>query len=139
MARCQNLPKQRNVQEADVREALSMLKLAHSEAEKGLTDVDREDWHKLRAAVITTVAILLRPLKEMNPEIATWEMARDQRIPVRRVRTRSGVVRDFDHQRIAGVYEEVKRRVQEKLPSVRPLYEADSLVEPPAERLERPD
>ena len=73
IGRCQNLVHQRSIQEADLRKGLSLLKLAHSEAERGLLGVEIEEWQWLRTETITTVAILLRSLRGFNLDLTTWE------------------------------------------------------------------
>ena len=120
LAKCQNLLNHRSVQEADLREALSLLKLAHSDAERGLVGVEREDWHRLRAQTVTTVAMLLRPLRGFNPDLTTWERARDPSVPVQGRNTRSRSIRTFDYPRAQAIYEEIRKRIWEKLPSIRP-------------------
>ena len=120
VARCRSLLNQRDLQEADLRDALCTLKFAHADAERGLAGVEREEWQTLRAHTVTTVAMLMKPLREMNPELTSWERARDPNIPVNSRHTRSGRGRVFDHQRIVDVYAEIKRKVWEKLPDVRP-------------------
>ena len=131
--RCRNLLNQKRLQEADLRDALCMLKFAHSDAERGLVGIELEDWHKLRAITITTVAMLLGPLRGYNPDLNTWERARDATIPVQGRTTRSGTIRTFDYQRIRDVYAEIKKKAWEKLPGVRP----DSVVVSSDARLDR--
>ena len=120
IVRCSMLLDQRDAQEADLRDGFYLLKLAHSEAERVLAGFDRQDWLSLRAQAIETVAMLMKPVREMNPEITTWELARDPTIPVDGRTTWFGPVRTIDQQRVKGVYEAIRNKVWEKLPSIRP-------------------
>ena len=113
--RCKAILAQKKVQEADLRDGLCLLKLAHSDAEYGLVGLEREDWQRLRANTIVVVAELLRPLRGFNPDLNTWERARDPTILVQGKDTRSGARRAFDYPRIKGVYEEIKRRIWSKI------------------------
>ena len=46
LGKCHNLLNHRSVQEVDLREALSLLKLAHSDAERGLVGIEKEEWQR---------------------------------------------------------------------------------------------
>ena len=115
MERCRAVLRQTGVQEADLRDSLSMLKLAHSDAERALLGVETSAWQRLRAETIVLVAQLLKPLRQFNPDLSTWERARDPTILVQGRSTRSGGKRPFDYPRIKSVYEEVRRRIWAKV------------------------
>ena len=121
MQRCRDVLKKLHPEETDLREALCYLKLAHSDAEYGLNGVDRTEWHVLRTNAVEMVSQLLRPLKAFNPELTTWERARDASIPVQGSRLRSGGKRPFNPQQIKEIYEQEKRRIHGELePPPRP-------------------
>ena len=113
--RCKAILAQKKVQEADLRDGLSLLKLAHSDTEYGLVGLERDDWLKLRASAVVLVAELLRPLRAFNPDLTTWERARDPTIPVQGRHTRSGSCRNFDYPRIKEVYEGINKKVWERI------------------------
>ena len=113
-----------------MRDGLTLLKFAHSDAEKALAGVERDDWLKLRANIIVLVAQLLRSLRGFNPDLTTWERARDPSILVQGRETRSGLKRNFDYPRIKGVYEEIRKKVWEGLTPISGARLTSSRAEP---------
>ena len=131
--RCNTVLSQGRVQEADLHDGLTFLKLAHADAEYGLVDFEREDWQKLRSDTIINVAQLLKGLRVFNPDLTTWERARDPTILVQGRDTRSGTRRSFDYPRIKSVYEEVRKKIWEKITEPR----TKGARAPPSESLPR--
>ena len=111
MARCRGVIRQPQPEEAELRECLVYLKLAHADAEYGLVGNERPDWQMLRTAAVDMVSQLLRHLRTMNPELDNWEKARDPAITVQGGRLRSGGRRPFDPQRVRSLYEDEKRKI----------------------------
>ena len=120
MDRCRSILKQPHPGEADLREGLCFLKYAYSDAEYGMAGVERPDWHTLRSSAVKMVSLLLTPLRNFNPDLSTWERARDPGIPVEGSRLRSGGKRPFDPKRIREIYESEKREINHKLRSLPP-------------------
>ena len=120
LGRCWTVLKQPRPDKADLREGLHFLELAFSDAEYELVGVERPDWQMLRINVIDMLHKLLAPLKAFNPELNNWERAWDPAIPVQGSRLWSGGRRPFEPQRIAGLYEDEKKKVLRKyLPAQR--------------------
>ena len=90
MSRCRTVLRQPHPEEADLREGLCYLKMAYSNAEYGLTRIERPNWHMLRAGAVDMVSQLLKPLCAINPELNNWERARDMAIAVQGGCLRSG-------------------------------------------------
>ena len=121
MQRCRDVLKKPRPEEIDLREALCFLKLAHADAEYGLNGVEKPEWHILRTSAVEMVSQLLKPLRAFNPELSTWERARDPGIPIQGGRLRSGGKRPFDPQQIREIYEQEKRRISGEIrPPPRP-------------------
>ena len=118
MHRCRNILKMQQPEEADIREGLCYLKLAHADAEYGLTGVERGEWHVLQAEAVGMVSQLLGPLRGFNPELSNWERARDPGIPVQGGRLRSGGRRPFDPQRVKAAYDAEKARLRSAAPPI---------------------
>ena len=110
--RCKDILKMRNPEEADLREGLCYLKLAHAEAEHGLIGVDLAEWHAQQAEAVAMVSQLLGPLRQFNPDLSNWERARDPSIPVQGARLRSGGKRPFDPQKVKATYEAERARIR---------------------------
>ena len=86
---CKIVLRQRGIQEADLRDSLSLLKFAHADTERALLGSERPDWLDLSSVTINTVSTMLDSLRNFNPQLSNWEKARDPQLLVQDLGLRS--------------------------------------------------